>query len=101
LTACGRYQLPGPRQKWRTFRYSPDVHPDPRAWLESRLGPLVTIALDIQHVGTLDTLFDQAIAVPREPPVASHSITCIEPRHGDPAPCHRGHVRLRELEIAL
>ena len=37
LTACGRYQLPGPRQKWRAFRYAPDVVSDPQAWLEARV----------------------------------------------------------------
>lgn len=35
-----RYQRPGPRQKWRTGAYDPAVVPDPRAWLESRLGPI-------------------------------------------------------------
>lgn len=35
-----RYQRPGPRQKWRTGAYDPTVVPDPRAWLESRLGPI-------------------------------------------------------------
>ena len=41
LTLCGaRYQRPGERQKWRSFRFDPAVCPDPRAWLEARLGPL-------------------------------------------------------------
>lgn len=35
-----RYQQPGARQKWRTGGYDPAVVPDPRAWLEARLGPL-------------------------------------------------------------
>ncbi|WP_167858773.1 hypothetical protein, partial [Methylobacterium nonmethylotrophicum] len=35
-----RYQQPGARQKWRTGAYDPAVVPDPRAWLEARLGPL-------------------------------------------------------------
>ncbi|MFE1603340.1 hypothetical protein [Methylobacterium sp. ID0610] len=35
-----RYQQPGARQKWRTGAYAPTVVPDPRAWLEARLGPL-------------------------------------------------------------
>ena len=35
-----RYQRPGARQKWRTGDFDPAVVPDPRAWLESRLGPL-------------------------------------------------------------
>jgi hypothetical protein len=40
LPACGRYQMPSARQKWRTFRFDPSVRPDPRTWLEERLGPL-------------------------------------------------------------
>ena len=43
--ACGRYQLPGARQKWRTFRYAPGVLSNPRAWLEARLGPLARFEL--------------------------------------------------------
>lgn len=35
-----RYQRPGARQKWRTGAFDPSVIPDPRAWLESRLGPI-------------------------------------------------------------
>jgi hypothetical protein len=58
LIACGRYQHPGPRQKWRAFRFDPDVRPDPRAWLESRLGPLAGFEVAAPHVGTLDMLFD-------------------------------------------
>jgi putative DNA primase/helicase len=100
LPACGRYQRPGERQKWRTFRYSPDVIPDPAAWLTDRLGPLAGIWLDTPHVGILDALFDAA-AVGRPEPPASHSITCFEPRQGEPAPCHRGHVRLCAVEISL
>ncbi len=51
LNACGaadprparfRYKHPGPRQKWRSGWYLPDVVADPCAWLEQRLG--VTLA---------------------------------------------------------
>jgi hypothetical protein len=35
-----RYQPRGPKQKRRTAVYDPAVLPDPRAWLEDRLGPL-------------------------------------------------------------
>ncbi|MCJ2045567.1 hypothetical protein MKK58_13640, partial [Methylobacterium sp. J-078] len=35
-----RYQRPGARQKWRTGAFDPAVVPNPRAWLESRLGPI-------------------------------------------------------------
>ena len=68
LPACGRYQLPGPRQKWRTFRYAPDVVPDPRAWLTARLGPLAGFELaepSPAHCGlpVLDALFDAAAVV--------------------------------------
>jgi hypothetical protein len=34
------YQLVGARQHWRSARFDPAVVPDPRAWLEARLGPL-------------------------------------------------------------
>jgi Primase C terminal 2 (PriCT-2) len=34
------YQHPGERQKWRTAWCDPGVVADPRAWLETRLGPL-------------------------------------------------------------
>lgn len=37
---CFRYQRAGAKQKWRTGAYDPAVIPDPREWLESRLGPL-------------------------------------------------------------
>ena len=92
LTACGRYQLPGPRQKWRTFRYAPGVIPDPRAWLESRLGPLAGFEIDGPVLGALDVLFDAAAT--REQPPACLMIVCSKPRHDEPAPCARGHVRL-------
>jgi putative DNA primase/helicase len=35
-----RYHRAGPKRKWRTAWVDPAVVPDPRAWLESRLGPL-------------------------------------------------------------
>ncbi|TXN75481.1 hypothetical protein [Methylobacterium sp. WL8] len=41
-----RYQRPGARQKWRTGAYDPAVVPDPRAWLESRLGPLSSFHIE-------------------------------------------------------
>ncbi|CAA9360622.1 MAG: hypothetical protein AVDCRST_MAG90-2993 [uncultured Microvirga sp.] len=41
MTACDfRYQRPGARQKWRNGAFDPAVVPDPRAWLEARLGRL-------------------------------------------------------------
>jgi len=43
LGACGRYQRPGARQKWRTARFDLAVVPDPREWLEARLGPLARV----------------------------------------------------------
>ena len=48
LTACGGYQLPGPRQKWRTFRFDPSAVPDPEAWLEERLGPLAGFKIEVE-----------------------------------------------------
>lgn len=48
LTACGRYQLPGPRQKWRIFRFDPSAVPDPKAWLEERLGPLAGFKIEVE-----------------------------------------------------
>lgn len=39
--ACAfRYQHRGKRQKWRRGWHLPNVVPDARAWLESRLGEL-------------------------------------------------------------
>jgi hypothetical protein len=100
LGPCGHYHLPGPRQKWRTFRYAPDVVSTPRAWLESRLGPLVGFEINDPALAVLAQLFDAAAPVVRpEPPASIHSFACWEPRHG-PAPCPRGHLRLR-LEISL
>ena len=43
LPATGRYQYPGERQKWRHFRYDPNVIPDPAAWLEAKLGELARV----------------------------------------------------------
>jgi hypothetical protein len=43
--ACGRYQLPGGRQKWRTARFDLSVIPDPKAWLTERLGALAGFEL--------------------------------------------------------
>ena len=49
LSVCGpqdrrpiafRYQHLGERQKWRQGYADPDIVPDPRAWLEARLGAL-------------------------------------------------------------
>ena len=41
MTPCSaRYQRTGPKQRWRACRFNPDVIPDPRAWLEARLGEL-------------------------------------------------------------
>jgi hypothetical protein len=40
-----RYQHPGARQKWRLAWVDPAVVPDPRAWLETRLGPLAGFEL--------------------------------------------------------
>ena len=34
------YQLKGPRMKWRRALFDPIVIPDPRAWLEGKLGPI-------------------------------------------------------------
>jgi len=34
------YQLAGPKMNRRTALFDPAVLPDPRAWLEDRLGPL-------------------------------------------------------------
>ena len=39
-----RYQRAGPKQKWRTGAHCPVAVPEPRAWLESRLGPLAGFA---------------------------------------------------------
>jgi hypothetical protein len=38
--ARARYQLAGDGQHWKAARFDPAVLPDPRAWLEARLGPL-------------------------------------------------------------
>jgi hypothetical protein len=35
-----RYHRAGPKRKWRTAWVDPAVVPDPRGWLEARLGPL-------------------------------------------------------------
>jgi hypothetical protein len=35
-----RYQRSGPNQNWKEAFYDPDVIPDPRGWLEDRVGPL-------------------------------------------------------------
>lgn len=40
-----RYQHPGPRQRWRNAYYDPAIVPDPREWLESRLGALAGFEL--------------------------------------------------------
>ncbi len=47
-----RYRHPGERQKWRSGWHDPAVCPDPRAWLEARLGPLAGFepTLDLQDV---------------------------------------------------
>lgn len=42
--ACAfRYRHPGERQKWRRGWFNPAVSPDPKAWLEKRLGPLAGV----------------------------------------------------------
>jgi hypothetical protein len=40
-----RYQLAGPKQKWKPAWFDTAVVPDPRSWLESRLGPLADFRL--------------------------------------------------------
>jgi hypothetical protein len=42
-----RYQHPGERQKWRYAWCDPAVVPDPRGWLEARLGPLAGFEITI------------------------------------------------------
>ncbi|MCJ2043768.1 hypothetical protein MKK58_04345, partial [Methylobacterium sp. J-078] len=54
-----RYQRAGARQKWRTGAFDPSVIPNPRAWLESRLGPIAGF-----HI--LETA--QPVAAPASPP---------------------------------
>jgi putative DNA primase/helicase len=44
LSACCRYQMPGPGQKWRRAHYDPRRIGSPRAWLEERLGPVANFA---------------------------------------------------------
>jgi hypothetical protein len=84
-----RYQHPGARQKWRTAYFDRAVVPDPRAWLETRLGRLADFEFvqddteaapdqpssDPVHLDALDRLFDQAAGT-----VHVHEAFTPEPR---------------------
>jgi putative DNA primase/helicase len=41
-----RYQRSGPNQNWKEAFYDPDVIPDPRGWLEDRVGPLAGFEIE-------------------------------------------------------
>jgi putative DNA primase/helicase len=45
LGPCGRYQLPGARQRWRMARFNLSLVPTPERWLTERLGPLAGFEL--------------------------------------------------------
>ncbi len=72
LGACGRYQLPGARQKWRTARFDLSIVPDPKAWLTKRLDVLAGFELTFPHpeLDVLNRLFDQAAEAVRVSPQA-------------------------------